>query len=165
MAIDIFRKVSILIKLILILGKSQLILCRYYLYKRGKGAGLTIGRTMVQLNQHPRAQKRIDALSEEEKIQKLGLFLEIEPFLHKCLNINHDINNPLTGILGYGEFMLEEADTMPPEFVQQLKMVMECAERIRCIVDDLTEAKSAVCGHVDFKALAEQYGSSSCSSD
>ena len=47
-------------------------------------------------------------ISEELK-QEIALFRRLRPYLGHCLTMNHDINNSLSGILGYAEFLLDSA--------------------------------------------------------
>lgn len=120
---------------------------------------------MTASNHHPDILSRLDLLSDEEKEQKLALYLELEPLIFQCLSLNHDINNPLTGILGYGEFLLEEADKLPADTADQLSKIMECAERIKVMMEELSEVKSAVSEQLNMQALIEQYQSAPTVSD
>jgi signal transduction histidine kinase len=57
----------------------------------------------------------------------------------------HDINNPLTGILGNAELVLSHAVKLPPADIQKLQTVVELAVRLRETIRRLSdewEAKS-----------------------
>ena len=93
--------------------------------------------------------RNTDNLSDGEKREILAIYLEIEPLLARCLNLNHDINNPLTGIIGYGEFVLESAESLPNETRDHIGKIMECAERVKKLVDDLGDVKQELAERVD----------------
>lgn len=131
----------------------------------GKGTRETVGPIIMALNHHPDILSRLNRLSDVEREQKLALYLELEPLIFQCLSLNHDINNPLTGILGYGEILLLDADKLPAETADQLKTIMDCAERIKTIVEELSEVKSAVSEQLNMQALIEQYKSEPTASD
>ena len=109
--------------------------------------------------------KRIDALSEEEKREILAIYMEIEPIIVRCLNLNHDINSPLTGIIGYGEFVLESAANLPDDTQSHVEKIMECAERVKKLVDELGDVKQELAERVDIKRLVEKFESDSPESD
>jgi hypothetical protein len=46
------------------------------------------------------------AESAENSQEDLALFRALKPYIGHCLTLNHDLNNPLAGILGYAEFLL-----------------------------------------------------------
>jgi signal transduction histidine kinase len=52
----------------------------------------------------------------------------------------HDINNPLTGILGNAELVLSHASKMPPADIQRLQTVVELAVRLRETIRQLSDA-------------------------
>jgi signal transduction histidine kinase len=55
----------------------------------------------------------------------------------------HDINNPLTGILGNAELVLSHGSKMPPADVQRLQTVVELAVRLRETIRQLSDAWEA----------------------
>jgi len=109
--------------------------------------------------------KRIDALSEEEKREILAIYMEIEPIIVRCLNLNHDINNPLTGIIGYGEFVLEAAASLPDDIRSHIEKIMECAGRVKKLVDELGDVKQELAERVNITRLVEKFESDSLESD
>jgi signal transduction histidine kinase len=46
-------------------------------------------------------------------------------------SFRHEINNPLTGILGNAELLLAHRDRMPPVDTKRLQTVVELAVRLR----------------------------------
>jgi signal transduction histidine kinase len=52
----------------------------------------------------------------------------------------HDINNPLTGILGNAELVLSHAVKLPPADIQRLQTVVELAVRLRETIRQLSDA-------------------------
>ena len=55
----------------------------------------------------------------------------------------HDINNPLTGILGNAELVLSHATKLPPTDIQRLQTVVELAVRLRETIRQLSDAWEA----------------------
>jgi signal transduction histidine kinase len=45
--------------------------------------------------------------------------------------LRHEINNPLTGILGNAELLLGQRDGLPAPVIQRLQTVVELAVRLR----------------------------------
>ncbi|HEY0704057.1 MAG TPA: histidine kinase dimerization/phospho-acceptor domain-containing protein [Candidatus Acidoferrales bacterium] len=58
----------------------------------------------------------------------------------------HDINNPLTGILGNAELVLSHSAGFPPADVQRLQTVVELAVRLRETIRQLSDALEAQSG-------------------
>jgi signal transduction histidine kinase len=52
----------------------------------------------------------------------------------------HDINNPLTGILGNAELVLSHSAGFPPADIQRLQTVVELAVRLRETIRQLSDA-------------------------
>jgi signal transduction histidine kinase len=55
----------------------------------------------------------------------------------------HDINNPLTGILGNAELVLSHATKLPPADIQRLQTIVELAVRLRETIRGLSDAWEA----------------------
>jgi len=73
----------------------------------------------------------------------------LDLFLKRTLSLNHDLNNPLSGILGYAEFLLEESDGMSAEQRDFVKQVIVCAERMARLIADYCEAKDELSEKMD----------------
>ncbi len=93
----------------------------------------------------------------EELLKELKIFEELKPFISLCLSLNHDLNNPLAGILGYVEFLLEESDQLSEEHQEFIKQINKCAERMKMIIDNLCEAKIALARGIDLKQIVAAY--------
>jgi signal transduction histidine kinase len=86
-------------------------------------------------------------------VDEAALFRKLIPFLRHCLPLNHDLNNPLAGIIGYCEFMQEESDDLKPNQIEYLKHILTCAERIGKLSEQLSNAKIALNEEIDIKEL------------
>jgi nitrogen-specific signal transduction histidine kinase len=91
---------------------------------------------------------------------ELATFEELKPFIARCLTLNHDINNPLAGIVGYCEFLIEEQDNMTPEQRDYVVQILKCTERIQAIVERLGNEKIALGKKIDIPKLIKEYGPS-----
>ena len=95
-------------------------------------------------------------LTKEQK-KDLDLIERLKPYLGHCLTLNHDLNNPLAGIIGYAEFLQEEADQLSDEHKQFVDQIMKCAERIRRVLDNLSEEKIALSAELDLSEVIAAY--------
>lgn len=102
----------------------------------------------------PTATSNSSAVDKQELSRELQMVLEIRPYILKCLSLNHDINNPLAGIIGYGEILSEE-ESLTPEQKGYLNQIMTCAERIRAKINELCEEKIALQGQLDLREVVE----------
>ena len=66
----------------------------------------------------------------------------LKPFILHCLKINHDINNPLTGIIGYSDFLLEEQEPLSANQREYIKQIMTCADKIEKEINKLCIEKT-----------------------
>ncbi len=89
--------------------------------------------------------------------EELAVFRALKPYIGHCLTLNHDINNPLAGIIGYGEFLLEESGQLDERQKGYLRQMLQCAERIKKLVEDLCEEKVALAEGIDLKSVTEAY--------
>jgi signal transduction histidine kinase len=99
----------------------------------------------------------VGAVAADEHKEELTVFRALKPYIGHCLTLNHDINNPLAGIIGYSEFLLEECDQLDETHRQYLEQILQCAERIKKLVDSLCEEKIALAEKVDLKSVTEVY--------
>lgn len=103
-------------------------------------------------------------LTERER-KDLELFEALKPYLGQCLTLNHDLNNPLAGIMGYVEFLVEESDQLSDEHREFVAQINQCAERIRKVLDSLCEEKIALSIKMDIRSVIEAYERPDQSSD
>ena len=87
-----------------------------------------------------RVQEAETALSEE-----------LMPLVDLCLNLNHDINNPLTGIIAYAEFLRDDPDMPEKRRRDYLDQILTCAERILECTGRLGSEKARLSEHLNRK--------------
>lgn len=80
----------------------------------------------------------------------------LKPYIGHCLTMNHDINNPLAGILGYSEFILMD-DDLPPAHRKHMEQIADCAERIKRLVETLCDEKIALAEKIDLRSVTDAY--------
>ena len=62
-----------------------------------------------------------------------------------AVTVNHEVNNPLTAILGNVQLLLSKGDGLSEEAIKKLRIVEECALKIRDVTQrllKLTQVKS-----------------------
>ncbi len=64
-------------------------------------------------------------LSEEE-LKEFEIYQSLRPYIGHCLVLNHDLNNPLTGIIGYSEFLIDD-ETISDELRSSVKQILKSA--------------------------------------
>lgn len=97
--------------------------------------------------------------SEREKpvtAEEIAVYRKLKPLIAHCLTLNHELNNPLAGIIGYAEFMMV-ADELTDEQRQHLDQIMTSAERIRKSIEKLSEVKIELSKDVDMHRLIEEF--------
>lgn len=80
----------------------------------------------------------------------------LKPLIKRCLRLNHDINNPLAGILGYAEFMLSSPESLTESTSKHLKQIMRAAERIKKLMEELGDEKIAISDKCDLQRILEE---------
>ncbi|HWR81939.1 MAG TPA: histidine kinase dimerization/phospho-acceptor domain-containing protein [Candidatus Deferrimicrobium sp.] len=95
--------------------------------------------------------------SNSASTDELAVFHALKPYYGHCLTLNHDVNNPLAGIIGYSEFLLQEADYLNDTHRGFVAQILKCGERIKELVDKLCEEKIALAENVDLKSVTEAY--------
>ncbi|HUV31609.1 MAG TPA: histidine kinase dimerization/phospho-acceptor domain-containing protein [Acidobacteriota bacterium] len=101
----------------------------------------------------------------DELKEEIALYRVLKPYIARCLTLNHDINNPLAGIIGYVEYILMDEDKISPGHQQSLQQIMKCAERIKALVDELHDEKIALNEKVDLSSVLDTYGNAAGKSD
>jgi len=104
--------------------------------------------------------------SESVSAEEIAVYRQLKPLIAHCLTLNHELNNPLAGILGYAEFMLDEGSVnLTVDQKRQLQQILKSAERIQKSVQKLSEAKMKLDGDLDLAALIERYQKAAADSD
>ena len=101
----------------------------------------------------------------EKQQEDLKIFNALKPYLKDCLNLNHELNNPLSGIMGFTEFLLEESDQLSPEHREFINQISKCADRMHQVLNILCEKKIALSAKVDVCRVIEKYQHSEKLSD
>ena len=83
------------------------------------------------LDRRVRMAERVAGMIQFPKDELSGDFGEI---------LRHEVNNPLTGILGNTELLLARRDRLPPAAVERLETIAELAVRLRETVRRLSNA-------------------------
>ncbi|MBU0985498.1 MAG: hypothetical protein KKA42_16615 [candidate division Zixibacteria bacterium] len=89
--------------------------------------------------------------------EEITLIRRLKPYIGQCLTMNHDINNPLSGILGYAEFILSEGDALTEDQRSGLEHILKCGERIKHIVESLGDHKLALAEKIDLESITSAY--------
>ena len=102
------------------------------------------GRPHIQSDPSPYRPREVDDAT---------LFKAVKPLVATCLTANHDINNWLSGIFGYTEFLQTEAVSLGDEQRRYLEKIIECAERIQMQIKKISAVKSDLAAEVDMDYL------------
>ncbi len=86
-----------------------------------------------------------------------AVFQALKPYIGHCLNMNHEINNSLAGIIGYAEFLLMDESALSEQQRRQVEMIAKCAEKIRELVQNLCEEKIALAEQIDLRSVMDAY--------
>ena len=95
-------------------------------------------------------------ISEDLK-REITTYRKLKPLIGHCLTLNHDLNNPLAGILGYAEFLLANAAGFTAEQKSDLQQIVTGAERIQRIVTTLADKKIRLASEIDLEAVTATY--------
>jgi signal transduction histidine kinase len=88
--------------------------------------GNQLGIALAKLEGFP-AEKLVTEAQVEEKVKSARM----NAILETAAALNHEINNPLTAVLGNAQLLLLQAEKLTPEAVEKLKAIEESALRIR----------------------------------
>ena len=67
----------------------------------------------------------------------------LEALKETTATINHEINNPLTVVLGNCQLLLMKSDNLPDDVVKRLKLIEQSSLRIRDVVSQLMQLNEA----------------------
>ena len=110
-------------------------------------------------------QTRPNISLTEKQMKDLDLFEALKPYIGRCLTLNHDLNNPLAGIMGYTEFLIEESDQLSEEHRGFVNQINTCAERMHKVLNSLSEEKMALTTKTDLRSVVAAYESPDKPSD
>jgi signal transduction histidine kinase len=92
-------------------------------------AGTFLPMAVALLERRMRCAERADAEREGPASERPADFLEI---------LRHEVNNPLTGILGNAELLLARRDRLPAAVAQRLETIADLSVRLRETLRRLT---------------------------
>ena len=95
--------------------------------------------------------------TDKDLKEERAVLRALKPYIGHCLTLNHDINNPLAGVIGYGELLMEESGQLDETQKGYLRQVLQCGERIKKLVEDLCVEKIALAEGIDLKSVTEAY--------
>ena len=85
------------------------------------------------------------------------IWQHLRPYIGHCLTLNHEVNNALTGLLGYLEFMLTERSSLTADQIDHLESMQTAALKIKSSVDRLSREKVMLAEKVDLRPVIEAY--------
>lgn len=91
---------------------------------------------------------------DEKGAYRVGV--AVLPLLRRCLGLNHELNKPVAGIVGYCQFLLDDKDTLKPEQVLSVEEIRDCAIKIQKILEELSAEKAELAKKMDLKALEQK---------
>jgi len=91
------------------------------------GADMASGHTVLLFEDQTDRRRLQDRLVQSEKLTAIGQLIA---------GVAHDLNNPLTSVVGFADFLAESAD-VPPRIREPLRVIQQEAERASQIVKNL----------------------------
>jgi two-component system NtrC family sensor kinase len=92
-----------------------------------RSGGATGSRHVLLFNDETDRRRLQDRLIQAEKLTAIGQLIA---------GVAHDLNNPLTSVVGFADFLAESAD-VPPRVREPLRVIQQEAERASMIVKNL----------------------------
>jgi len=86
----------------------------------------------------------------------LALFRALKPYIGHCLTLNHDLNNPLAGIMGYAEF-LQNDKNLTEDQKHSLSQITACAERMKNLIENLCTHKMELAEKMDLSVVTAAF--------
>lgn len=85
------------------------------------------------------------------------LWQKLKPYIGQCLTLNHEINNPLTALLGYIEIILTDSDKLTPSQIEYLEQIHQAAQKIQAVAQSLSREKIELAEKIDLRPIVEAY--------
>jgi len=73
----------------------------------------------------------------------------LKEFLGAQFELNHDLNNPLAGVVGYLELAMTGKDDIPERPLELLQNVQKCANRMDELIQEFVKSKRRLQNTVD----------------
>ena len=83
------------------------------------------------------------------------------PILRRCLTLNKELNNPVAGIVGYCEFLLDTSESLSAGHRLSIEEIRDFAIKIQTTLEELATEKAALAKKIDISALENRAASSS----
>lgn len=94
-------------------------------------------------------------LTDKEQ-KEFEIYKSIRPYIGHCLILNHELNNPLTGIIGYSEFLIDD-ETISEDIRKSLKQILKSAEKMQKLIEALCVEKIEMEEKIDISSIIESY--------
>lgn len=85
------------------------------------------------------------------------LWQTLKPYIGHCLTLNHEVNNPLTALLGYIEILLAEPDKLSSSQVECLEHIRVAAAKIQAAAQGLSQEKIELAEKIDLRPVVEAF--------
>ncbi len=95
-------------------------------------------------------------ISDELK-QEFTLYRQLKPLVARSLTINHELNNPLAGLLGYLELIQADTTNFTKDQKECLDQIVYCAERLESCVRKLSDIKGQISQEVDLDIVMKDF--------
>lgn len=113
-----------------------------------------------------------DVSQEQQLLEERLRNAELEGISHTVATVNHEINNPLFGLMATVQLLRSELQPAQPSVEKKFQRIGECCERIQLIVDKLSHVMqparrtyAANEGMLDLSRAMGQFGIKSASSE
>ncbi len=80
----------------------------------------------------------------------------LKEFFSAQFELNHDLNNPLAGVVGYLELALTDSETIPARPLELLKNVQKCADRMDQLIQEYVKSKRRLQTTVDLSDVVDE---------
>ena len=91
-----------------------------------------------------------------EELQEFELYQKLKPYIGHCMILNHELNNPLTGIIGFGEFLVED-DDVPESTKKSVRMILKSAEKMQKLIEALCADKIELDAQINLAEVIDSY--------
>lgn len=78
------------------------------------------------------------------------------PLLKRCLDLNHEFNKHVAGIVGYCQFLLDDRERLQPDQRLSIEEIRDCAIKIQATLDELSAEKATLAKEMDLRTLDEK---------
>jgi light-regulated signal transduction histidine kinase (bacteriophytochrome) len=100
---------------------------------------------------------KIRSNNETDTKVELEIYRKLKPYIGHCLTMNHELNNPLSVILGYSEFLHNECEQLTDEQKKYLNSIIKSAEKIQKCVTELSEEKIVLSQEINIEEVTAFY--------